>query len=62
MAEYGKKAQTKVKESIHKMKRGELHSGKGRKVVKDKDQAIAIGLSKARKAGAKVPRKSRSSR
>ena len=56
MAKYGKKAQKKVKKAMHERKRGTLKSGSGRK-VKSRKQAIAIGLSQARKAGAKVPRK-----
>lgn len=55
MAKYGKMAQKSVKQSMHKMKMGKLHSGRSRKVVKSKKQAIAIGLSKARKKGAKMP-------
>jgi len=54
---YSKKAQTEVKQAMHKEKRGELHSGKSKKKVANKKQAIAIGLSKARKKGAKVPKK-----
>ena len=57
MAMYGKKAQSEVKHAMHKEQRGELHSGKAKKKVKNKKQAIAIGLSKARKKGAKVPKK-----
>jgi hypothetical protein len=57
MAKYGKKAQEKVEETMHEFKRGELKSGKSEKPVKSRKQAIAIGLSKARKKGAKVPRK-----
>jgi hypothetical protein len=55
---YGEKAQESVKDAMHKMKRGELESGKSHKKVTDKKQAIAIGLSEARKKGAKVPKKS----
>ena len=55
-ARYGKKAQQKVKKAMHERKRGTLRSGSGQK-VKSRKQAIAIGLSQARKAGAKVPRK-----
>lgn len=62
MAKYGKKAQEKVKRAMHEMKRGELKSGRSGKTVKSRKQAIAIGLSEARKAGGKVPRKSKSSR
>lgn len=57
MAKYGKEAQSEVKRAVKKKKKGELHSGKAKKKVKSKKQAIAIGLSKARKKGAKVPRK-----
>lgn len=59
MAKYGKKAQSSVKRAVKKAKKGKLHSGKGKKKVKSKKQAIAIGLSKARKKGAKVPKKKR---
>jgi hypothetical protein len=57
MARYGKTAQGEVKKAIHKTKKGKQHSGKAMKKVKSKKQAIAIGLSKARKKGAKVPKK-----
>lgn len=57
MAKYGKKAQSEVKQAMHEKKHGELHSGKAKRPVKSKKQAIAIGLSKARKKGAKVPSK-----
>jgi hypothetical protein len=60
MAKYGKKAQKKVKKAMHERKRGTLKSGSGKK-VKSRKQAIAIGLSEARRAGGKVPRR-RSSR
>ena len=56
MARYGKKAQSKVKRAMHKRKAGTLKSGSG-KTVKSRKQAIAIGLSEARKEGGKVPRK-----
>jgi len=56
MAKYGKKAQETVKEAMKKFKKGKLKSGKSEKKVKSRRQAIAIGLSKARKRGAKVPR------
>lgn len=59
MARYGRKAQQKVKRAMHEMKRGELKSGRSGKTVKSRKQAIAIGLSQARKAGAKVPKKAR---
>ena len=55
---YGKGAQKSVKSAMHRAKRGTLKSGKGRHPrVKNRKQAIAIGLSEARKKGAKVPRK-----
>ena len=57
MAKYGKKAGEKVHKAMKERKRGTLHSGKSGKKVKSRKQAIAIGLSQARKAGAKVPRK-----
>ena len=57
MAKYGRKAQEKVEKSMHEMKRGKLKSGGSGKTVKSRKQAIAIGLSEARKAGAKVPKK-----
>jgi Family of unknown function (DUF6496) len=57
MAKYGKKAQTKVKKAMRKMKYGDLYSGKSHKKVTSRKQAIAIGLSEARKAGAKVPKR-----
>jgi hypothetical protein len=59
---YGKKAQSSVKSAMHKMKKGELTSGKSKKKVKSRKQAIAIGLSEARKKGAKVPKKRKSSK
>lgn len=57
MAKYGKKSQEEVKEAMHEMKKGELRSGKSGKKVTNRKQAVAIGLSKARKEGAKVPSK-----
>ena len=57
MAKYGKTAQKKVKRAMHKRKRGTLKSGRSGKTVKSRKQAIAIGLSEARKRGAKVPKK-----
>jgi hypothetical protein len=57
MARYGKKAGSKVKRAMHERKRGTLRSGRSKKKVKSRKQAIAIGLSEARRAGAKVPRK-----
>jgi len=60
MARYGKKAQSKVKKAMHERKAGTLKSGRSGKKVKSRKQAIAIGLSEARKAGGKVPKKSSS--
>jgi hypothetical protein len=57
MAKYGKKAQDKVERAMHERKRGTLKSGSSGKRVRSRKQAIAIGLSEARRAGAKVPRK-----
>jgi hypothetical protein len=57
MAKYGKKAQSKVKRAMHERKRGKLRSGRSGKKVTSRKQAIAIGLSEARRAGGKVPRK-----
>ena len=56
-AKYGSKAKSKVKKAMHERKRGTLKSGRSGKKVKSRKQAIAIGLSQARRAGAKVPRK-----
>jgi hypothetical protein len=56
MAKYGKAASRTVKSAMRRRKRGTLKSGSGRRVTSRK-QAIAIGLSEARKKGAKVPRK-----
>ena len=61
MAKYGKKASKKVEKAMHERKKGTLKSGSGKK-VKSKKQAIAIGLSQARKAGGKVPKKKSSSK
>lgn len=59
MAKYEKKTQNKVEKVMHEFKEGELKSGKDGKggKVKSRKQAIAIGLSEARKAGAKIPKK-----
>ena len=64
MAKYSKKAQGKVEKVIHEYKEGKLKSGKGGKggKVKSREQAVAIGLSEARKAGAKVPKKKSASK
>ena len=56
MAKYSEKAGEKVEETMHEMKEGKLKSGSGKKVTSRK-QAVAIGLSEARKEGAKVPKK-----
>jgi topoisomerase IA-like protein len=57
MAKYGKKAQSKVERAMHERKEGTLKSGRSGKKVTSRKQAIAIGLSEARKAGGKVPKK-----
>jgi hypothetical protein len=57
MARYGKGAQKKVEKVMRERKQGKLKSGRSGKKVTSRKQAIAIGLSEARKAGAKVPRK-----
>ena len=57
MAKYGRKASKKVEKVMRERKRGTLRSGRSGKRVTSRKQAIAIGLSEARKAGAKVPRK-----
>jgi hypothetical protein len=62
MAKYGKKASKKVEKAMHERKKGTLKSGRSGKKVTSKKQAIAIGLSQARKEGAKVPRKKSSSK
>jgi hypothetical protein len=55
VAKYGKKAQEKVSKALHERKRGTLKSGSSGKKVTSRKQAIAIGLSEARRAGGKVP-------
>ncbi len=62
MARYGKKASQKVGRAMHELKRGELRSGRSGRKVTSRKQAVAIGLSEARRSGAKVPRKSSRSR
>ena len=57
MAKYGKKASKKVERAMHERKHGTLKSGGSGKKVTSRAQAIAIGLSEARREGAKVPRK-----
>jgi hypothetical protein len=62
MAKYGPKAKQKVKKAMHERKKGTLKSGQSGKKVTSRKQAIAIGLSEARRAGGKVPRKKSSTR
>ena len=62
MARYGKKASEKVEKAMHERKKGTLKSGGSGKTVKSRKQAIAIGLSEARRAGGKVPRKKTSTK
>jgi hypothetical protein len=57
MAKYGAKAQSKVEKAMHERKAGSLRSGSSGKKVKSRKQAIAIGLSEARREGGKVPAK-----
>ncbi|MBL0944878.1 MAG: hypothetical protein IBJ04_11175 [Hydrogenophaga sp.] len=57
MAKYGPKAAEKVEQAMHEMKRGKLRSGGSGEKVTDPKQAVAIGLSQARRAGAKVPKR-----
>jgi hypothetical protein len=57
MAKYGQKAQEKVEKTMHEFKGGQLKSGQSEKKVTSRKQAVAIGLSKAREAGAKVPKR-----
>jgi Family of unknown function (DUF6496) len=57
MAKYSKAAQKKVERAMQEKKQGTLKSGRNGKKVKSRKQAIAIGLSEARKRGAKVPQK-----
>ena len=59
---YGKKAQRKVRQVMRERKRGTLKSGRSGRRVKSRKQAIAIGLSEARRAGGKVPKRRKSSR
>jgi hypothetical protein len=62
MAKYGKTASRKVARAMRERKRGTLKSGRSRKRVTSRKQAIAIGLSEARRAGGKVPSKGRGGR
>ena len=57
MAKYGSKASEKVEKAMHELKKGTLKSGSSGKKVRSRKQAIAIGLSQARKEGGKVPPK-----
>jgi hypothetical protein len=57
MAKYGKKAQDKVERAMRERKEGTLRSGRSGKKVTSRKQAIAIGLSEARRAGGRVPKK-----
>jgi hypothetical protein len=57
MKKYSEKSQEKVEKTMHEMKEGKLISGKSGKRVTDPKQAIAIGLSEARREGARVPKK-----
>jgi hypothetical protein len=59
---YGKAASKKVGKALHEAKRGKLRSGRSKKKVKSRQQAIAIGLSEARRRGAKVPPRSKKKR
>lgn len=59
---YGKKAQSKVRRAMDEMKSGTLRSGRSKKKVKSRKQAIAIGLSEARQAGGKVPSRKKPSK
>jgi len=62
MAKYGAKAKQKVRKAMHERKHGTLRSGRSGRKVKSRAQAIAIGLSEARRAGGKVPKRSSGSR
>ena len=57
MARHGLKAQAEVETAMQKLKRGQFRSGRAKATVTSREQAIAIGLSKARKQGGKVPKK-----
>jgi hypothetical protein len=62
MAKYGQKSKDKVKKALHEEKRGQLKSGRSGKKVTSRKQAIAIGLSEARKEGGKAPKKKSASK
>jgi len=55
MATYGKSAKRSVRRAMHKLKKGTLKSGRSGKRVTSREQAVAIGLSEARRKGAKMP-------
>jgi hypothetical protein len=57
MNKFGPKAQKKVEKAVHEMKKGALRSGRSNKKVTSRRQAVAIGLSEARKEGAKAPKR-----
>ncbi|MBI3888925.1 hypothetical protein HY311_04020 [Candidatus Nomurabacteria bacterium] len=59
MAKYGPKAEKKITKVMREWKEGKLKSGKSNQTVKSRKQAVAIGISEARKAGAKVPKQPR---
>jgi hypothetical protein len=59
---YGKAASESVERTMHEAKRGQLRSGRSKKKVRSRKQAIAIGLSQARERGAKVPPRSKKTR
>ena len=56
MAKYGEKAKKKIEKVMHEWKQGKLKSGKSNKKVRSRKQAVAIGISEARKRGYKVPK------
>lgn len=57
MPKYGPKAQKKIEKVLHEFDEGKLKSGRSGKIVTNRKQAVAIGISEARAAGAKVPKK-----
>jgi len=57
MTKYGKDVQADVRKEVHDYKRGKAHSGRKKRPIKSLKQTIAVGLSKARKKGKKVPKK-----
>jgi hypothetical protein len=62
MAKYSKRAERKIGKVMHEFKEGNLHSGRSGKKVTDRKQAVAIGISKARSQGLKVPKRTSASR